>query len=202
MILNKVYFELYLTITTSELGMPELVNSFVKPSNTPQRYCCCFRNPATGCVRLVRMWTQYVWGVYFHVFPHRPGGLWNYRDQTKTISFVWYIWVHIPPCTLTWPWNMPIFSGRYHQNGGFSMAMFVYRSVIKRTVIIIKTIITIMIIITMWPWKVCDCCVFLCGLTLKCLFRKTVLWKSFWPSLPLESHPVYAMSHVVLGLLD
>ena len=39
---------------------------------------------------------------------------------------------HIPSSKLTArPWKIPIFPGKYHQNGGFSMAMLVYRSVSK-----------------------------------------------------------------------
>ena len=32
---------------------------------------------------------------------------------------------HILPGKLTWPWKIPMFPGKYHQNGGFSMAMLV-----------------------------------------------------------------------------
>ena len=36
----------------------------------------------------------------------------------------------VPSLKLTWPMKIPIFPDKYHQNGGFSMAMLVYRSVI------------------------------------------------------------------------
>ena len=35
----------------------------------------------------------------------------------------------IPSGKLTQPMKIPIFPGKYHQNGGFSMAMFVYQRV-------------------------------------------------------------------------
>ncbi len=42
-----------------------------------------------------------------------------------------YGWIQkvIPSLKLTWPMKIPTFPGKYHWNGGFSMAMLVYRRV-------------------------------------------------------------------------
>ena len=58
---------------------------------------------------------------------------WSQKSQTAGHWFFWlnrgfFVW-RIPSCKLTWPWKMPIFPGKYHQKGGFHMAMLVYRSV-------------------------------------------------------------------------
>ena len=38
----------------------------------------------------------------------------------------------LPSGKLTWKWKIPLFPSKYHQNGGFSMAMLVYRRVRKK----------------------------------------------------------------------
>ena len=57
--------------------------------------------------------------------------LFNFGVVNNMPSFIGPFTCWLPSLKLTWPMNITIFPGKYHQNGGFSMAILVYRSVIQ-----------------------------------------------------------------------
>ena len=55
----------------------------------------------------------------------------NFGVVNNMPSFIGPFTCWLPSLKLTWPMNITIFPGKYHQNSGLSMAILVYRSVIQ-----------------------------------------------------------------------